>query len=102
MAGSPASSGGTKRAHSESTLDHEQPRKKVKVTRRLHHVQALPQHVEPAPQDPVFVQGQLLRSISAALAVAGFDSVKPTALEMFRSHVEECKMTEVREKAFNH
>jgi hypothetical protein len=32
-----------------------------------------------------------LRSISAALTMVGFDSVKPTALEMFRSHVEECE-----------
>lgn len=54
-------------------------------------MQVKPQHIEPAPQDPVFVQGQLMRSIGAALALAGFDSVKPTALEMFRSHVEECE-----------
>ena len=31
------------------------------------------------------------KSISAALTLAGFDSVKPTALEMFRSHAEECE-----------
>lgn len=56
---------------------------------RLNHSQQRLQNVEPAPQDPVFVQGQLLRSITAALSMAGFDSVKPTALEMFRSHAEE-------------
>ena len=90
MAGSPTSSG-SKRSHSDSANDSQQPKKRVKVTRRLHHVQTRPQHVELAPQDPVFVQGQLMRSISAALTMVGFDSVKPTALEMFRSHVEECE-----------
>lgn len=64
------------------------------VRRKLHHVQHRPQYVEAASQDPVFVQGQLLRSISAALVMAGFDSVKPTALEMFRSHTEECMSRE--------
>ncbi len=76
---------GMKRPHSDATS---QQRRKVR--RKLQHVQTRPQHVEPAPQDPVFVQGQLLRSIGAALAIVGFDSVKPAALEMFRSHVEEC------------
>ncbi|KAK3709112.1 hypothetical protein LTR37_011091 [Vermiconidia calcicola] len=79
---------GSKRPHSEAAIE-EHTHKKRKVRRRLQHVQVKPQHVEPAPQDPVFVQGQLMRSIGAALAMAGFDSVKPTALEMFRSHVEE-------------
>ncbi|KAK0945215.1 hypothetical protein LTR48_000600 [Friedmanniomyces endolithicus] len=37
----------------------------------------------------VFAQAQLLRSIGAALHAVGFDSIKPTALEMFRSHTEE-------------
>lgn len=69
----------------------EQANKKRKVRRRLQHVQARPAHIEVAPQDPVFVQGQLLRSISAALAMAGFDSAKPSALEMFRGAVEECE-----------
>jgi transcription initiation factor TFIID subunit 8 len=61
------------------------------VRRRLQHVQQIPEAVEPAPQDPEYAEGQLLKSISAALTLAGFDSVKPTALEMFRSHAEECK-----------
>lgn len=66
---------------------------KVTVHHRLHHVQQLPDAVEPAPQDPEFAEGQLLKSIGAALTLAGFDSVKPTALEMFRAHAEECKWT---------
>lgn len=66
---------------------------KVTVHHRLHHVQQLPDAVEPAPQDPEFAEGQLLKSIGAALTLAGFDSVKPTALEMFRAHTEECKWT---------
>lgn len=49
----------------------------------------MPPQIEPAPQDPVFAQSQLLRSISAALAIAGFDSVLPSALEAFRADVEE-------------
>jgi transcription initiation factor TFIID subunit 8 len=61
------------------------------VRRRLQHVQQIPEAVEPAPQDPVYAEGQLLKSISAALTLAGFDSVKPTALEMFRAHAEECE-----------
>ena len=84
-----AQSAGLKRPHSDS-VDDAQARKRIRVRRRLRHVQNKPQHIEPAPQDAVFVQGQLLRSISAALAMVGFDSVKPTALEMFRASVEEC------------
>ena len=79
-----------KRPHFESA-GGEQAHKKRMVRRKLHHVQEKPRHIEPAPQNPVFVQGQLLRSIIATLAMVGFDSVKPTALEMFRSHVEECE-----------
>lgn len=66
---------------------------KVTVHHHLHHVQQHPDAVEPAPQDPEFAEGQLLKSIGAALTLAGFDSVKPTALEMFRAHAEECKWT---------
>lgn len=66
--------------------------KRRKVRRALRHAQKVPKHdVELAAQDPVFAQGQLLRSIGAALVLAGFDSVKPSALEMFRSHAEECR-----------
>lgn len=77
---------GTKRRRSSSP----QPRatRKRHVHHRLNHVQKLPDHVEPAPQTPVFAQGQLLRSLTAALVLAGFDSVEPSALEMFRSHTE--------------
>lgn len=62
-----------------------------KVRRKLRHVQSRPLEVEAAPQDPVFTQGQLLRSIGAALAIVGFDSATPSALEMFRGCVEECE-----------
>lgn len=61
------------------------------VHRCLQHVQQIPEAVEPAPQDPEYAEGQLLKSITAALTLAGFDSVKPTALEMFRAHAEECE-----------
>ena len=67
-----------------------QANKKRKVRRRLQHVQGKPAHTETASQDPVFVQGQLLRSICAALASVGFESALPSALEMFRGAVEEC------------
>lgn len=66
---------------------------KVTVHHHLHNAQQLPDAVEPAAQDPEFAEGQLLKSIGAALTLAGFDSVKPTALEMFRAHAEECKWT---------
>lgn len=55
----------------------------------LSHVQSMPAATEPAPQDPVFAQSQLLRSICAALTIAGYDSVRPSALESFRAQVEE-------------
>jgi len=66
---------------------------KVPVHHFLRHVQHIPDAVEPAPQHPEFAEGQLLKSIGAALTLAGFDSVKPTALEMFRAHTEECEWT---------
>jgi len=49
-------------------------------------------HTDPtlAPQDELFFESQLLRSIVVALSAVGFDSVKPTALEAFRAEVEEC------------
>ena len=62
-----------------------------KVRRKLQHIQNRPADIEPAVQDPVFVQGQLLRSISAALVMAGYVRADPKALEMFRSHTEECE-----------
>lgn len=77
---------GTKRPHTEI---EDAPAKKRRIHHALHHVQQRPSNTEPAPQEPIFAQGQLLRSISAALVVAGFSSVKPTALEMLRSHTEE-------------
>nr|POF01314.1 protein opy2 [Quercus suber] len=75
-----------KRPHS-NTMD-ELPTKKQRIHRSVHHVQQVPPHLEPATQDPAFVQDQLLKSISAALVVAGFDGVNTTTLEMFRSHTE--------------
>ena len=83
-----ASTVGLKRPHHE--IENDEKMQKRKVRRTLQHKQRRPQHIEPAPQDPVFVQGQLLKSITAALTMVGFDSVKPTAMEMFRASVEEC------------
>ena len=50
-----------------------------------------PTTVDPtlAPQDPVFTQSQLLRSIIIACGAVGFDGIKATALEGFRAAVEE-------------
>lgn len=90
---SPSASSGVKRPHSESFIsssnDTQQPTKRQRVTHKLHHVQNLPKHIEPAPQEPVFLQGQLIKSISAGLHLAGFDGVTASALEMFRAQVEE-------------
>lgn len=63
----------------------------VKRTHHLTHIQQLPAETEPAAQDETFIQAQLLRSICTALTIVGYDSVKPSALEMFRAEVEECK-----------
>lgn len=60
-----------------------------KRTHQLSHTQRLPPHTEAAPQDETFIQAQLLRSICTALTIVGYDSVKPSALEMFRAEVEE-------------
>lgn len=87
---------GTKRPHPSTTAtatasaspEHSTKRRRI-IHHALKHVQHIPQDIEPAPQDPVFAQGQLLKSISAALVMVGYDAVLPTALEMFRSHVEE-------------
>ncbi|KAG9920294.1 hypothetical protein KCV02_g11580, partial [Aureobasidium melanogenum] len=61
----------------------------IKRTHQLSHIQQLPPATEPAPQDEAFVQAQLLRSICTALTIVGYDSVKPSALEMFRAEVDE-------------
>ena len=60
----------------------------------ISHVQHQPAQTEAAAQDEAFVQAQLMRSICSALAVVGYDSVRPSALEMFRSHVQECGWNE--------
>jgi transcription initiation factor TFIID subunit 8 len=60
-----------------------------KRTHSLSHIQSLPPNTEAAPQDETFIQAQLLRSICTALAIVGYDSVKPSALEMFRAELEE-------------
>ncbi|KAF2719643.1 hypothetical protein K431DRAFT_286445 [Polychaeton citri CBS 116435] len=84
---------GQKRPHSSSESDNPQTKAISTKRRRVQHhskqLAALPQHVEPVPQDPALVSGQLLRSITTALALAGFDSVKASALESFRAATEE-------------
>ncbi|KAI5367484.1 Putative bromodomain associated domain, histone-fold, transcription factor TFIID, subunit 8 [Septoria linicola] len=82
---------GTKRPLEPSTTSNAPhgPAKRQRVHHVLQHVQQIPNHIEPAPQAPIYAQGQLMKSISAALVMAGFDSVRPTALESFRAHVEE-------------
>ncbi|KAJ9654811.1 hypothetical protein H2201_008936 [Coniosporium apollinis] len=55
----------------------------------LRHKQPSDADTSLAPQDPLFVQSQLLRAISISLSAVGFDSVKPSALEAFRAEVEE-------------
>lgn len=89
--GATMATAGTKRTHSESASVASSPTKRCKVTRKgPRHVQARPDHVELAPPKPAFAQGQLMRSITAALTMTGFDSVTPSALEMFRAATEEC------------
>lgn len=70
----------------------------IRRTHQLSHIQQLPPATEPAPQDEAFVQAQLLRSICTALTIVGYDSVKPSALEMFRAEVEECEDLSLRDR----
>lgn len=84
---------GVKRPY--SSTDESQAHKKRRV-HSLRHVQHLPHHVEPAPQGGAaaphtqdITHDQLSKSISAGLAIAGFDGVRPEALEMFKEHTEE-------------
>lgn len=70
----------------------------IKRTHHLGHIQQLPPATEPAPQDEAFIQAQLLRSICTALTIVGYDSVKPSALEMFRAEVEECEKLPLRNR----
>jgi len=70
----------------------------VKRTHHLSHIQQLPAETEPAAQDETFIQAQLLRSICTALTIVGYDSVKPSALEMFRAEVEECETLQLRNR----
>jgi hypothetical protein len=70
----------------------------VRRTHHLSHIQQLPAATEPAAQDETFIQAQLLRSISTALTIVGYDSVKPSALEMFRAEVEECEDLRLRKR----
>lgn len=80
--------GGLKRPHPDSS-SAQGPAKKQRVIHTLRHVQNRPHHIEPAPQDPVHVQGQLLKSITTALYSAGFDAATASALESIRAQVEE-------------
>lgn len=72
-------------------LKRRRPGSTTKRTHHLTHIQRLPAETEPAAQDEAFVQAQLLRSICTALTIVGYESVKPSALEMFRAEVEECE-----------
>ena len=77
-----------KRSYSES-LDSDAKSNRRMHTHSLKHVQELPHDTTATPQDPYFVDSQLIRSLCLALTTVGFDSVKPSALEMFRAEVEE-------------
>ena len=74
----------------------------VKRTHHLSHIQHLPAATEPAAQDATFIQAQLLRSICTALTIVGYDSVKPSALEMFRAELEECEDLPLSKQACAH
>ncbi|TIA07268.1 hypothetical protein D6C80_09884, partial [Aureobasidium pullulans] len=75
-----------------NTLKRRRAGSKTKRTHHLSHIQQLPADTEPAAQDEAFIQAQLLRSICTALTIVGYESVKPSALEMFRAEVEEYMM----------
>ncbi|GAB1739902.1 hypothetical protein NU219Hw_g4833t1 [Hortaea werneckii] len=84
---------GVKRPH--SAIEEQSGAKKRRV-HYLRHVQRMPDDIEPAPQGsvapahvPDFARDHLLKSLGAALAIAGFDGARPEALEMLREHAEE-------------
>ncbi|KAF2231745.1 hypothetical protein EV356DRAFT_451474 [Viridothelium virens] len=88
-----ADQNGIKRA-SPFTDEAPPPKKQRNVPNTIkHHQLWYEQHStsDPtlAPQDPVFIQSQLLRSIIIACGAVGFDSITTTALESFRAAVEE-------------
>ncbi|KAI6914082.1 hypothetical protein KC334_g962, partial [Hortaea werneckii] len=84
---------GVKRPHSAIEDQSGEKRRRVHY---LRHVQRMPDNIEPAPQGsvaparvPDFARDHLLKSLGAALAIAGFDGARPEALEMLREHAEE-------------
>lgn len=86
---------GTKRPYQADHVDNgavqQPPAKRRLVHHQLRHQQPQLEESIFALQDPVFIQGQLLRSIGMSLRAVGFDSALPSALEGFRAEVEECK-----------
>ncbi|KAF2142214.1 uncharacterized protein K452DRAFT_271034 [Aplosporella prunicola CBS 121167] len=86
-----SSAAGSKRPFADDdNAAYAHPPKRTRTVRHaLHHRQQW--HADPtlAPQDEAFFQSQLLRAISIALAAAGFEGAKPTALEAFRAQVDE-------------
>lgn len=69
----------------------------AKKLRRVHHAIAVRQlgaedFTASDPDDEILVQ--LERAVSLVLAAVGFDGVKPDALESFRMHVDQCKLSQ--------
>lgn len=80
-----------KRPHSTTNddhTDHHGKRRKI-IHHHIHYKQKFHEDPLVAPQDELFFKSQMMRAISIHLAAIGFDSVKPSALEMFRAEVEE-------------
>ncbi|KAF4550455.1 Transcription factor TFIid complex subunit 8 C-term-like protein [Elsinoe fawcettii] len=55
----------------------------------LHFKQEIPPSTEPAAQDPTIMQRQFDKGVTAALALAGFDSVTASALHSLEAMAEE-------------
>ncbi|KAF1808110.1 hypothetical protein P152DRAFT_372344, partial [Eremomyces bilateralis CBS 781.70] len=68
--------------------DHPAKRQK-KVIRALKYKQPFAELALESPQDDSVFHAQLVRSISTVLTRVGFDGAKPSALESFRSEVQE-------------
>ena len=78
-----------------TTAEFETPvAKKQNIGRSRHHKPSWDpsrsRRLETPYQDEEAMQALLIRSITMALAVVGFEAAEPTAIESFRADVEEC------------
>jgi transcription initiation factor TFIID subunit 8 len=78
------------------------PNKRLKTHRhKLQHAQQWELNPLLATQDETFFRAQLLRAVTMAVAAAGFDTAKPSALEQLLAMTENCKCLTFRLRLIN-